>query len=62
LYTCDLCSKCGCYSGKNGFPKESASTKDEIQEEAKQCYIEEDNLKMAHNSALFEAEGYGVKN
>lgn len=63
MYACDACTKYGCYSGKEADCAQGcAGTEAAIQEEAKRCYFEDDNFKIAYNSALVEAEGYGVKN
>jgi uncharacterized metal-binding protein len=63
MYACDVCTKYACYTKKeNAYPSECATCDVAVQEAAKRCYLEEENFKIAYNSALVESEGYGVKN
>ncbi len=60
-----FCSKCevkACYKGdKEHMPEKCPSKNDEVLEKAKSLYFQEENMKIAHNAALVEAEGYCKK-
>lgn len=59
MMICGKCEKKGCTSGQwDNMPKVCPSKNEEIQEKAKALYNEEENKKLAYNSALVEAEGY----
>ena len=63
-----FCSKCevkACYKDYKGdresMPKGCPSKNEEILEKAKALYLDEENMKIAHNAALVESGGYGRK-
>jgi uncharacterized metal-binding protein len=59
MYTCALCSEHNCRTGVlEKLPLNCPCTEKEEQEKTKKLYLEEDNNKLAYNSALVEAEGY----
>lgn len=59
MYTCDSCEKHSCKIGDlTNAPKNCPCRKLDELEKIKKFYLEEENLKMAHNSALVESEGY----
>lgn len=59
MYTCDSCKK---HSYRNGnledAPINCPCRELEKIEEIKKYYLEEENMRLSHNSALVEAEGY----
>ncbi len=59
MYQCAKCGQVGCKFGDLTKTLPSCPSKDEqLQEEVKQKYLEEENRKIAYNAALVEAEGY----
>lgn len=59
MYTCDSCLKHSCRNGDlSNAPTNCPCRELEKIEEIKKYYLEDDNMKLAHNSALVEAEGY----
>jgi uncharacterized metal-binding protein len=59
MYTCAVCSEHNCRTGAlEKLPLNCPCTEKEEQEKTKKLYLEEDNNKLAYNSALVEAEGY----
>lgn len=62
MYSCANCGLKGCSEGDLDKTLPNCPSKEKnIQEEAKKLYLEEENQKIAHNAAIVEAEGYGVK-
>ncbi|MCR1899939.1 DUF1847 domain-containing protein [Irregularibacter muris] len=60
MYTCTNCVLQGCSRGKMDESLPHCPSKEkEIQEKAKKLFLEEENIKIAYNAALIEAEGYG---
>ncbi|MCY6485048.1 DUF1847 domain-containing protein [Clostridium aestuarii] len=61
MYTCAVCESHVCSTGeKERMPKNCPCLSENI-EKSKELYKEEENAKIAHNSALVEAEGYCKK-
>ncbi|WZL75059.1 DUF1847 domain-containing protein [Clostridiaceae bacterium 35-E11] len=61
MYTCGVCQIHACQTGeKEKMPKNCPSV-DDIVERSKALYLEEENRKIAYQSALVEAEGYCQK-
>ena len=61
MFNCDLCKVNACEAGLfEKMPKECPS-KSEIIKKSIELYKDEENRKIAHNAALVEAEGYGIK-
>ena len=59
MYTCDSCNKISCKKGDlENLPSNCPCRETDKQENIKTLYSESENLKLAHNSALVEAEGY----
>lgn len=59
MYTCDSCKKHSCKSGNlEDAPLNCPCRELEKIQEIKKFYLEDENMKLAHNSALVEAEGY----
>ena len=59
---CAKCEKKGCAAGKpEDFPQVCPSKNKEIKEKALKLYEEEENHKIAYNSAMVEFEGYCQK-
>ncbi|MEG0069891.1 DUF1847 domain-containing protein [Cetobacterium sp.] len=59
MYSCANCKVYGCRNGEFDLMPNNCPTKEkEFQEEIKNIYTEEENLKLAKNSALVESEGY----
>lgn len=59
MYTCDSCQKHSCRTGNlEDAPTNCPCRELEKIEKIKELYLEEDNMRLAHNSALVEAEGY----
>lgn len=62
MYTCAMCSERKCKTGElEKLPLNCPCNEKEEQEKIKELYIEEENHKLAYNSALVEAEGYCKK-
>lgn len=62
MYTCTNCGLVGCSKGELDKTLPNCPSKENnIQEEAKKLYLEEENQKIAYNAAVVEAEGYGAK-
>ncbi len=62
MYTCAMCSEHNCKSGQlEKVPVNCPCNKKEKQEKIKELYLEEENFKLAYNSAIVEAEGYCEK-
>lgn len=62
MYTCAVCSGHNCRTGElEKLPLNCPCAEKEEQEKTKKLYLEEDNNKLAYNSALVEAEGYCKK-
>lgn len=62
LYTCAMCSEHRCKSGElQKLPTNCPCNEKEEQEKLKKLYLQEENYKLAYNSALVEAEGYCKK-
>ena len=59
MYTCDSCQKHSCKTGDlSDAPVNCPCRELEKIEEITKYYLEDENMKLAHNSALVEAEGY----
>lgn len=59
MYTCGMCSIHNCKSGElEKLPGNCPCNEKEVQEKIKELYSEDENYKIAYNSALVEAEGY----
>ena len=59
MYTCAMCSENYCKKGEfEKLPRNCPCSEKEEQEKIKKLYNEEENYKLAYNSALVEAEGY----
>lgn len=59
MYTCDSCKKHSCRNGNlEDAPINCPCRELEKIEEIKKYYLEEENMRLSHNSALVEAEGY----
>ncbi|WPC43793.1 DUF1847 domain-containing protein [Clostridium sp. JS66] len=59
MYTCAMCSEHYCKKGElEKLPVNCPCNEKEEQEKIKNLYSEDENYKLAHNSALVEAEGY----
>lgn len=59
MYTCAMCSEHNCRKGElERLPSNCPCNEQKEMEEIKKLYQEEENYKLAHNSALVEAEGY----
>ena len=59
MYTCAMCSENYCKKGElEKLPLNCPCNEKEEQEKIKELYLEEENYKLAYNSALVEAEGY----
>lgn len=62
MYTCAMCSEHNCKSGQlEKVPVNCPCSEKEKQEKIKELYLEEENYKLAYNSAIVEAEGYCKK-
>ncbi|HEY5562890.1 MAG TPA: DUF1847 domain-containing protein [Clostridiaceae bacterium] len=62
MYTCAMCSGHYCKTGKlEKLPLNCPSNEKEEFEKIKEFYLEDENYKLAYNSALVEAEGYCKK-
>ncbi|MBM7871363.1 putative metal-binding protein [Clostridium pascui] len=62
LYTCGMCSEHNCKRGElQKLPSNCPCNEKEEQEKLKKLYLQEENYKLAYNSALVEAEGYCKK-
>ncbi|AKN31574.1 metal-binding protein [Clostridium carboxidivorans P7] len=62
MYTCAMCSEHYCKKGElEKLPVNCPCNEKEEQEKIKKLYSEAENYKLAHNSALVEAEGYCKK-
>ncbi|GAA0124548.1 DUF1847 domain-containing protein [Clostridium sp. CTA-19] len=62
MYTCAMCSEHNCKSGQlEKVPANCPCDEKAEQEEIKELYLEEENFKLAYNSAIVEAEGYCEK-
>ncbi|MFD3157020.1 DUF1847 domain-containing protein [Haloimpatiens sp. FM7330] len=61
MYTCAQCSIHACRSGETEKLPKNCPCRSNIVEKSKELYKEEENLKLAHNAALVEAEGYCKK-
>lgn len=62
MYTCAMCSEHHCISGEfEKLPHNCPCNEKEEQKTIKELYLEEENYKLAYNSALVEAEGYCKK-
>lgn len=60
MYKCAVCQLKGCATGDMEKLMKICPTKDiDIQNKAKELYLEEENKKIAYNAAVVEAEGYG---
>lgn len=59
MYVCGNCNIRACYTGdKEKMPKNCPCNENEIIDECKEKYLEDENFMIARNSALVEAEGY----
>lgn len=59
MYTCDVCTKYVCRTGNPAeAPLNCPCRELDNIEEIKKFYLEKENMKLAHNSALVESEGY----
>lgn len=59
MFTCDICNNKPCWKGSiEEFPKNCPSRELENIEKIKELYGDEENNKIAYNSALVESEGY----
>ena len=59
MYTCDACTKYVCRTGNLAeAPLNCPCRELDNIEEIKKFYLEKENMKLAHNSALTESEGY----
>ncbi|MDO4588943.1 MAG: DUF1847 domain-containing protein [Fusobacterium sp.] len=59
MYTCDSCTKHSCRTGDLTDAPLNCPCRDlEKIEDIKKYYLENENMLLAHNSALVEAEGY----
>ena len=59
MYTCALCAKKACDAGElDKLPKNCPCREIDKQEENKKLYQDDENNKLAYNSARVEAEGY----
>lgn len=59
MYSCANCKVHGCKDQDyKKMPKNCPSRDKEFQEENKVLYLQEENYKLAHSSALVESEGY----
>ncbi|HEY8364302.1 MAG TPA: DUF1847 domain-containing protein [Haloplasmataceae bacterium] len=57
---CAFCEKKGCYTGELDINNNKCPSNDkDLIDEAKKLYHEEENHKLAYNSALVESSGYG---
>lgn len=62
MYTCGMCNVHGCKSGEfDKLPANCPCNEKEEQEKIKKLYYEDENYKIAYNSAKVEAEGYCKK-
>lgn len=62
MYTCAMCSEHYCKKGElEKLPGNCPCDEKEEIEEIKKLYLEDENYKLAYNSALVEAEGYCKK-
>lgn len=62
MYKCDMCKKHYCRRGElEKLPLNCPCSEREEQEKIKEMYLEDENFKLAHSSALVEAEGYCKK-
>lgn len=62
MYTCAICSEKNCKNGTLEKVPGNCPCKEETEMEAvKKLYFEEENYKLAHDSAVLEAEGYCKK-
>lgn len=62
MYTCAMCREHYCKKGElEKLPLNCPCNEKEEQEKIKELYHDEENYKLAHNSALVEAEGYCKK-
>lgn len=62
MYTCAMCREHYCKTGEyENLPLNCPCNEKEEQEKIKKLYLEEENHKLAYNSALVEAEGYCKK-
>lgn len=59
MYTCDSCNKISCKKGDmDNLPSNCPCREEDKIKEITKLYKEPQNYKIAHNSALVEAEGY----
>ncbi len=59
MYTCDACTKHVCRTGDlTDAPLNCPCRELEKIEDIKKFYLEKENMMLAHESALVEAEGY----
>ncbi|WP_270749749.1 DUF1847 domain-containing protein [Fusobacterium hominis] len=59
MYTCDSCNKISCKKGDmHNLPSNCPCREEDKIKEITKLYKEPQNYKIAHNSALVEAEGY----
>jgi len=62
MYTCDRCAILACMSGETDFvPQNCPCRENDVIENVKIRYQEEENHRLAYHSALVEAEGYCQK-
>ncbi|WP_035291031.1 DUF1847 domain-containing protein [Clostridium sp. KNHs214] len=62
MYTCAMCSEHHCKIGElQKLPNNCPCNEKEQQEQIRKLYLEDENNKLAYNSALVEAEGYCKK-
>ena len=61
MYSCTKCTLRGCSSGEPEKGLVVCPNLSEVQELAVKLYQDEENREMAYQSAVVEAEGYGVK-
>ncbi len=61
MYTCALCGNRNCETGELDKVPPNCPCHEEEQEKAKELYQNKDNKKLAHCSALTEADGYCSK-
>jgi len=61
LYNCGICNIHACRTGAKEKMPQNCPCYDEIIEKSKEFYSQKENLRIAYNSALVEAEGYCKK-
>lgn len=61
MYTCGVCKIHACQTGEKEKMPKNCPCEDDIVGKSKELYLEEENSKIAYQSALVEAEGYCQK-